>query len=550
MMHDSFRPNPARTWRTEKTMTIPRFSSLLIMLILGHKALALQMGPISSESTRGQPLTARVSLYGAAPADTTELRAQLLPAFGAPLESLSMMGLRARIETDVNGTQAIIISSESALDVATLSLRVRLHEGTRAQLRHYDLNIPAAPAARIASAPRASRPSTAERARASRNKDVTPAPLGATASGNYGPVRAGQSLWGILKETGLARGDTRALMREIVSANPQAFVGADAKRLRVGAVLQLPAAARADSAVALSETARPPRADTQAADAESAARLAQLAIKFADIRARYAKQQTPTSATIDTPVVTTLATSAQPAPVASTNAATTSVKTSQSPSDETVAKPLPANSDALLDDVEQYIDGKILIGLGACLLLVALVTVGTRLGRRLRSRAVDAGVRSADRELVAEIARKAEKRVQLEGEVKRMIAVRCEAGVEAAPNVVRPADRLRAAGTGVALEDIETRIAHGQYNEAEAMLEQTISATPNNYRAKLRLAEIYYLNERHEEFVELADEIHRKHRSDIGDENWARLMRMGKVIAPDRPPFSGPVAVEAGRRAS
>ncbi|CAN0512238.1 unnamed protein product, partial [Phaeothamnion confervicola] len=76
--------------------------------------------------------------------------------------------------------------------------------------------------------------------------------------GNYGPVRAGQSLWGILKETGLARGDSHALMREIVAANPHAFVGADARRLRLGVMLQLPAAVRAGNALAPSAVA-PPR---------------------------------------------------------------------------------------------------------------------------------------------------------------------------------------------------------------------------------------------------------------------------------------------------
>lgn len=531
-------------------MTIPRFSSLLIMLALGHDALALQMGQMSSESTRGQPLAARVSVYGAALVAATDLRAQLLPAFGAPLESLSMLGLRARIETAENGTQAIVISSELAIDAATLALRVRLHEGARAQLRHYDLIIPAAPAPSSAGATRPSRPAKAARAVASRNNNVPPAPRNAAASGNYGPVRAGQSLWSILKETGLTRGDSHALMREIVAANPHAFVGAEAQRLRLGAMLQLPAAARTVSAIAPSAIAAPPRADTQAPDAETAARLKQLAIKFADIRARYAHQQAPTSAPTDAAMITALAASAQPAPAASTNAPTTSVKSSQPSSDETVTKPQPAYSDALLDTVAQYLDGKMLIGLGASLLLVALLTVGVRVARRLRSRLADAGVRSADRELVAEIARKAEKRVQLEGEVKRMIAVRREGGGQAAPSVLRPADLLPAARARAALEDIETRIAYGQYHQAEAMLEQTITVTPNNYRAKLRLAEIYYLHERHEEFVDLADEIQRKHRSDIGDENWARLMRMGKVIAPDRPPFSGPVAVETGRRAS
>jgi len=75
------------------------------------------------------------------------------------------------------------------------------------------------------------------------------------------------------------------------------------------------------------------------------------------------------------------------------------------------------------------------------------------------------------------------------------------------------------------------------------MLDVVIAQAPTNHRAKLRLAEIYYLNERVEEFVALASEIAAQHRNDIGDDGWQRVMRMGKAIAADRPPFSGPVQV-------
>jgi hypothetical protein len=324
-------------------------------------------------------------------------------------------------------------------------------------------------------------------------------------------------------------------------------------------------------AVPATPAPRAPRAAKPAADAETAARLERLAIKFAEIRARYAAQKSDTAASPSpltagvvaadteksTPPAVALSPVVQPAAAVATQSTAIAKPTPAAAHAESI-KPTPplrdnadsANSESLGDKLAQLLDGKVLLTLGASLLLAALLLVGTRLGRRLRGRVAEAGLRSADRELVAEIGRKAEKRVQLEDEVKRMIAGRRDGAdepVASASNGLCPADLLH--GARASLEDIETRIAHGQYNEAEAMLEQTIADTPNNHRAKLRLAEIYYLNERHEEFVDLADEIHRQHRSDIGDENWARLMRMGKVIAPDRPPFSGPVAVEAGRRA-
>ena len=537
-------------------MTIPRISGLLIMLACGHDALALQMGQISSESVRGQPLLARVTLYGRPAASDAELRAELLPMFGAAPDSLVALGLSARVETDELGAQTIVITSSQNFDAATLALRVRLKEGAGAILRHYELTIPAAPLPRAMQPARQGGTAPARRgSRAARDRAPNNPALATSmdAGADYGPVRAGQSLWSILQENGLAAGDTQNLMRDIVAANPQAFVNGDATRLRVGVSLRLPMRARTASAAPAREAGTAARASAETIDAATSARIERLGVKFAEIRARYAAQKQQEAAVVaaaskvapqgavvaarsfapqeSAPVVTPLA---------------KSIKQVQA-TPRAVAQPPREESGGALDTLAKYVDGKLLMMLGASLLLAALLLVGVRFGRRLRTRMADAGVRSADQELVAEIARKTEKRAQLEGEVKRMIAGRRDAVEEAAPGMLRPADLL--GGPRASLEDIETRIAHGQYNEAESMLEATIADAPNNHRAKLRLAEIYYLNERHEEFVDLADEIHRQHRSDIGDENWSRLMRMGKVIAPDRPPFSGPVAVEAGRRA-
>ena len=128
-----------------------------------------------------------------------------------------------------------------------------------------------------------------------------------------------------------------------------------------------------------------------------------------------------------------------------------------------------------------------------------------------------------------------------------MIADKRDSDINLATTVIeRAVSHTTAVGS---LAEIETRIAHGQYNAAEALLEQVIASAPNNFRAKMRLAEIYYLNERHDRFVELAKEIYQRHRADIGDDNWQRMMRMGKVIAPDQPPFSGPLPIPSPRRA-
>ncbi len=508
-------------------MTIPRFSSLLIMLALGHEASAVQMGQISSESVRGQPLLARVTLYGPATVAAHDLQAELLPAFGADTDTLALFDVHARIETNEYGEQALVITSARAFDATSLSLRVRLRDGIHAVVRHFELTIPAAPAPRLTAATATVRKAPARRApRATLAGNEASAPATLTALTNeYGPVRAGQSLWGILQETGLAGTGSQQLMKDIVAANPQAFVGGDATRLRVGVTLRLPEGRSVAKAAPRATAARDGK---QAIDADTAARLERLATQFAEIRARYAAQQrqSATSSASSQPTLAAPQLKSNPTvAVADKTSANPHAAEAVAPAKAVskIAKPAPkvnapapsAKAESLLDTLARNVDGKILLGIGAVLLAAALLLGGLRIGRRLRNRLSDAGVRSADRELVAEIARKTEKRAQLEDEVKRMIAGRRDTGSEPVPGMLRPADIL--SGPRASLDEIETRIAHGQYNEAEAMLEQTIADAPNNHRAKLRLAEIYYLNERHEEFVDLADEIHRQHRRDIGD---------------------------------
>ena len=94
---------------------------------------------------------------------------------------------------------------------------------------------------------------------------------------------------------------------------------------------------------------------------------------------------------------------------------------------------------------------------------------------------------------------------------------------------------------------IDAHIAHGRYAEAETLLREAIKAHPRNVQAKLRLAEVYYITEKLDGFAAIAGDLKAQHRGDLSDEEWQRLVRMGKIIAPDLALFSGPKAV--GRRA-
>jgi pilus assembly protein FimV len=94
--------------------------------------------------------------------------------------------------------------------------------------------------------------------------------------------------------------------------------------------------------------------------------------------------------------------------------------------------------------------------------------------------------------------------------------------------------------------EIDASIAHGRYQDAERLLLKVVAMTPRNAQARLRLAEVYFITERVQEFVALAEVLHQHHRADLSGDEWRRVMRMGKIIAPEMPLFAGPRAVSNG----
>ena len=534
----------------------------LLMLAVGHGAQALQLGQLSASSSLDQPLSARIVLYGVTAEQASRITAELRPGFAAVDDSpeARLLGeIRTTVTVDDGGAVYLALSSVTPVSVPALAFRVRLTGATGTSIHHYTLallpvSVPAA------------LPSTVQHHAAP--VPALPAPVDGVApaiadqfGSQYGPVRPGQTLWDIMRERGLGqtggqisnKTGASTMMTRIVTANPRAFVGADANRLRIGAILQLPAATAAlrqqtdRTETAGSAAALPPtvaaadtneiRSTTLSAppagviEPYSSAQLAALSSKFAALRARYDAQQSATTAT-----PATGPSKLRTAPIAL--AATPAQRLAVAPPVSPLPMPAPATGGTLRNMLIA-----LAVGVGLAILAGGGLDVVRRVGRVRSAHRT----RSADRDLVAEIARKAAKRVQLEGEVKRMIADKRDSDITLATTVIeRAVSHTTAVGS---LAEIETRIAHGQYNEAEALLEQVIASAPNNFRAKMRLAEIYYLNERHDRFVELAEEIYQRHRADIGDDNWQRMMRMGKVIAPDQPPFSGPLPIPSPRRA-
>jgi predicted Zn-dependent protease len=181
----------------------------------------------------------------------------------------------------------------------------------------------------------------------------------------------------------------------------------------------------------------------------------------------------------------------------------------------------------------------------------------SRVGAR-RAQASFESHQAADADRKAEVARKAENRVRMETEIKGLLDRKGGApGVSLATSVqphaitalppLGPADDAETATSELndASRDvaIDTSIAHGRYAEAETLLREAIQANPRNVQSKLRLAELYYITEQVDSFAELAAEMKEQDRANLSDEEWKRVVRMGKILAPEMMPFSGPKAV-------
>ena len=309
------------------------------------------------------------------------------------------------------------------------------------------------------------------------------------------------------------------------------------------------------------------------------ARLAELDAKFAAIRARYG-QPTAAAAPVVAPVVAPVA-----APVAAVTAPTT---VATRPADATVtpaagaaegpavqpATPTAASADSL--DAIAATPPRIQPGaetdwigalgwmrhaaIGLALLAVSAWVVlrqSSRVGAR-RAQASFESHQAADADRKAEVARKAENRVRMETEIKGLLDRKGGApGVSLATSVqphaitalppLGPADDAETATSELndASRDvaIDTSIAHGRYAEAETLLREAIQANPRNVQSKLRLAELYYITEQVDGFAELAAEMKEQDRVNLSDEEWKRVVRMGKILAPEMMPFSGPKAV-------
>jgi LysM repeat protein len=558
---------------------------------------ALQMGPINVHSRIGEPLSASVGLWLNLKDKSEVLRFKISP-------DLSYIGntrltdivnrMDARLERSSNGNTYVQITTDGNVAEPIVAFRLKVHVGDSAVMRNFSLAL--APASRVASV-RNSRTQTTPKATALRTQPTrTASPI----SGSDYTVSSGDTLWGIARRVNRSNREPMAeLVDNIFATNPQAFVGGDRNKLKVGAHLTLEAAISENIAprnVALksieSDAASAPQpaavnsvvvpapieqtspvvvpkvsVDWRLRKPEVAAELAALKNRYASLMARYGDQvaaaQTPKQPALSTPqLVTTDLNFQEPVKSPSVQvAAQPTIKKIQSepPIEGSTESTSPAAQNVTSGDTDMAADssalycflssGTVLIVLAVILGIAAIVLIGYQARKELQMQ----GLRRAEfkfkrQELGRreEVARKAKARVEMQSEVKRLLAendrlatndaAKQDESLEQEINITSQSPQNKDA-------DIDLNIAHGRYDEAENSLLQVIAAAPRNYSAKLRLIAVFYMTERVTEFCTLADELQSGHRADMSDEEWRRIVRMGKIIAPDEVRFSGPRAI-------
>ncbi|MGR8947961.1 MAG: type IV pilus assembly protein FimV [Gammaproteobacteria bacterium] len=630
--------------------------STLTLCVLGalsngysNSADAFQLGQLQEASRLGEPLDAYINVL-LSPTDARKVTdVAVIPDFSYrndPVMNAALSTIRAELVSNSYGNHYIKLTSSAELSLPVLAFRIKATNGDNTLIRSFSV-APAQAVPAIVQQPNVTGRSrdftaTSTRRKTTRTNTTTQTPATPpTAPGivgnEYGPVKAGDTLWKIA--TQVAGAGAGGLLNQLFELNPHAFIGGDINKLKQGVTLTLPTAfataqnidsveaatagpssvptataaeqisptfeemldaenaiadeaneetaesvfADLDSAAATNSnaveniqintpanvgisTARTP-VDWRGENPEVAEKLSELSAKYAALRARYSEQVANSGESTrlisePTPTESVTVTEQQEAAAAPTITEEQEAGLDQAE----IATEFTAadfedeggfDSAAVSPDVAAP---RFQLPMWAVGLLGLMLLIGSA-GYYLRRVRVAFAVKQEeqqrkqkDNSLKEEMAKKVQHRVRMEDEVERMSqetivdeTSESEKTLQLSVEDLMP-DPANAVEIDLSDDDsaenkINDSIAHGRYIEAEEMLREVINDSPRNFSAKLRLAEVYYITERIDDFVQISQDIHANHRPDISDEDWRRVMRMGKMIAPGQPPFSGPQSI-------
>ncbi|MCC7410046.1 MAG: tetratricopeptide repeat protein [Gammaproteobacteria bacterium] len=543
--------------------------AILAALLAAAPVQALQLGGLRVESHLGEPLRASIDVLVGSRDALAGAEVTVLPDItdrrSAPLAAT----IGARVVPVADGSAYIVLNSSAPIVEPAFSVRVRLAHDGMAQSRSYAVLVDPLPARR------SSRARTATTA-------VPDTRATTTSAEHYGPVRPNETLWSIARRV---RGEPTLSLGRVVEAlhgaNPQAFIDGDADRLKVGVTLAVPAfvagTAHATStresattrSIAVVETrqsgvrpaadvapaqavqplaAQPDAAPAPAADVMPAQTVmpAQAVMsapatapspvhvaEIAAIDARLAELRTFVAARSDRSVATI--------PVPDAARAVPPRKAPGTAMAPTAVTSVPAASPRIVAGRDLTIPWLLL---AIAVPLTLLLGYAARHYRRGRTVVVEERTRrSDDQERVAALAEKVASRQAVFDRNANVLPMKRRSSAARIEHRAEPPLRPHNP-----FAEIDLNLAYGQYLQAEQALRRVIAASGHNHQAKLKLAEVYYVSGQRDHFVEVAEDLQRRHRDILDDEDWERLREMGRAIAPMHPLFGGPTLVDRGDR--
>jgi len=195
---------------------------------------ALGLGPIQQRSSLNEPFVGRIDVVDAQDVDFDSLKIGLAPLerferAGIPV-SRAVLDLRFRIRRGAGGSAYVEVSSQDPMREPVLNFLVEAVWERGQIFREYTVLLD--PPAYAMS----------ERARAA----ATPAGIPSSAQvSRYGPVAAGETLYGIAQRVTPAGVTVNQMMIALLNANPDAFIDGNINALKKGVVLAVPGAGEA-----------------------------------------------------------------------------------------------------------------------------------------------------------------------------------------------------------------------------------------------------------------------------------------------------------------
>ncbi|MGH8646845.1 MAG: type IV pilus assembly protein FimV, partial [Gammaproteobacteria bacterium] len=217
-----------------------------LLLYVPITVLALGLGPMQTNSSLNEPFDAKIPLVAAKVEQLDTLKVGLANRAQfkrAGLDyALTLSDLRFELVQPKTGSDYVRIWSKEPVREPVLDFLLEVNWSSGRLIREFTVLLdPPRYEATSSVAPHRSAATASPRVRPTYSSPVADMNPGAT-SDQYGPTRAGDSLWNIAQGARSGKVSVQQMMLALLQANPDAFINANINHLKQGQILRIPEA--------------------------------------------------------------------------------------------------------------------------------------------------------------------------------------------------------------------------------------------------------------------------------------------------------------------